>query len=284
MLEAAEYLIRGLLLGVTYGLLACPISMVFVTTGTLDLAIGAYVVLAGATAYFIPGWVGMVLAVVATMAAASVVGGASTVLNRRFQGDHLIVILASFGFAIVLESLVLTVFGKDPFVRQSFANTLQIFGIPVSWQAVVNAFIGALIVGAIYLILYRSALGRAMRVGASNPRGATLAGIPVRRVQFTTFLLSGALAGVAGLMVLHTTGMTFSSGLPLTITSLGAAIIFGLQRPLYGFIGGLVIGVVESMSVGFAPSEIGSLLPLIFIFAVVATSRLSREEVAGGRA
>lgn len=282
-MDVLEYLIRGALLGVTYGLIACPISLVYVTTGSLDLAVGGYAVLAGAIAFTFPGWLGMATGVSAAMLAASAVGGISVVLNRRLGGDRLVVVLASFGFALVLQSLVLTVFGTDPFVLHPYASVLHLIGIRIDPQLLVNAGIGLAVSVAIFLILYKSALGRAMRATSVNPTGASLAGIPVRKVQFATFLLGGALAGLAGILILRTSGLTFASGLPLTISSLGAALLFGLQRPLAAFVGGVAMGVVQSLSAGFAPSQMQSLLPLLFIFVVVAASRFGDSQSVGTR-
>lgn len=283
-MEFAEFLVRGALLGVTYGLIACPIALIYVTSGTVDLAIGAYVVLAAATAFALPGAAGMLAAIGAAMVAAAIVGVLSSLLTRRYKGDRLIVILASFGFAIMVESFVLAVYGKDPFVRHSGAAPVEFLGMLVNRQSLISAAIGLVLAASVYFLLHRTALGRQMRAGADNARGAAIAGIPVQRVQFATFVLAGALAGIAGVMTLHGAGLMFSSAVPLTVTSLGGAIMFGLNRPLHAFLGGIVIGIVESMCAGFAPSHLATLLPLAFIFAVLAAKALRGGEMAGGRA
>ena len=283
-MEFAEFLIRGALLGVTYGLIAYPIALVFITSGTVDLAIGAYVVLAAATAFAIPGIGGVFLAIGAAMVAAATVGILSSLLTRRYKGDRLIVILATFGFSIMVESFVLTIFGKDSFVRPSSAAPVEFLGMLLNRQSLISAAIGLVLAICVYYLLHRTALGRQMRAGADNARGAAIAGIPVQRVQFATFILAGLLSGIAGLMILHGAGLQFSSAVPLTVTSLGGAIMFGLDRPLHAFIGGIVIGIVESLCAGFAPNHLATLLPLAFIFAVLAAKALHGGETAGGRA
>lgn len=284
MPELMEYLVRGVLIGVTYGLLAYPISLLFVATGTVDLAVGSYAVLAGAVAMALPAPYGLVAAVLIAILAASLVGIISTVLNSRRGGDALASVLASFGFAIILESVVLTAFGKDPMVRQQFGTFWNVMGIRVSPQAAVNAVTGLLILGGVFVLLYRTPWGRIMRATAVNPRGATLAGLPVSTVQFSAYVMSGVLAGIAGILILYTSGLDFASGLPLTLKSLGAAILLGLGNPLRGFFGGVAIGIVEALSVGYAPQSVGTLLPYIFIFVVLCTAGASRAKVHGLRA
>ncbi|WP_340107582.1 branched-chain amino acid ABC transporter permease [Pikeienuella sp. HZG-20] len=288
MYEFIEFGLRGVLLGVTYGLLAFPISLLFIATDTVDLAVGGYAVLAGAVAMLFGDSLGPVIAIMAgvmvAVLASSIVGGISLILGRTQKNDPLVLVLASFGFALFIESFVLTGFGQDPFIRQPFMHFWSLWGIRISPQAGVNVAVGLALVGAVYVLLYRTAWGRDMRASANNERGAALAGIPVRRLQFMTFMIAGALAGIAGVLVLYSAGMDFASGLHLTLAGFGAAIVFGLHGPLRGFFGGLAIGVVETISAGYASGGVASLVPLAFIFAVLTLGRVSRDAPAGGRA
>jgi branched-subunit amino acid ABC-type transport system permease component len=288
MHDLIELVVRGILLGVTYGLLAFPISLLFIATETVDLAVGGYAVLAGAVAMFFgiamgPA-AGIVFGLMAAVAASALVGGISLALGRRPRNDPLALVLASFGFSIFLESFVLTFFGKDPFIRQPFSQFWTIFDIRISPQAGINVAVGLVLVLFIYLLLYCTAWGRDMRASANNERAAALAGIPVRMLQFGTFLLAGLLAGVAGILVLYTAGMDFASGMHLTLAGFGAAIVFGLHGPLRGFLGGLAIGIVETISAGYASGGLATLVPLAFIFGVLTLSPTGRQVAAGSRA
>jgi branched-chain amino acid transport system permease protein len=288
MHDLVELAVRGILLGVTYGLLAFPISLLFIATDTVDLAVGGYAVLAGAVAMFFgqiigpPG--GIAVGVLAAITASGLVGGISLALGRRPKNDPLALVLASFGFALFLESFVLTFFGKDPFIRQPFSQSWTILGIRISPQAGINVAVGLALVFFIYLLLYHTAWGRDMRASANNERAAALAGIPVRMLQFGTFLLAGLLAGIAGVLVLYTAGMDFASGMPLTLAGFGAAIVFGLHGPLRGFVGGIAIGVVETISAGYASGGLATLVPLAFIFGVLTLSPTGRQVSTGSRA
>jgi branched-chain amino acid transport system permease protein len=288
MHDLVEFGVRGVLLGVTYGLLAFPISLLFIATDTVDLAVGGYAVLAGATAMFVGVSIGpaggIVVGILAAIVASGLVGGISLALGRRQRNDPLALVLASFGFALFLESFVLTFFGKDPFIRQPFTQLWTIFDIRISPQAGVNAAIGLLLVCIIYLLLYRTSWGRDMRASANSERAALLAGIPVRRVQFCTFLVAGLLAGISGVLVLYTAGMDFGSGMSLTLAGFGAAIVFGLHGPLRGFLGGLAIGTVETISAGYATGGFATLVPLAFIFIVLTLGPMDRQIATGGRA
>jgi branched-subunit amino acid ABC-type transport system permease component len=288
MYELLEFSSRGILLGVTYGLLAFPISLLFIATDTVDLAVGAYAVLAGAVAMFVGGSVnpavGILAGILVGVLASAAIGSISLMLGRRQKGDPLVLGLASFGFAIFLESVVLTLFWKDPFIRQPFTYFWNIGGIRISPQAGVNMLIGLLLIAAVYVLLYRTSWGRDVRASANNERAALLAGIPVRALRFSAFVLAGLLAGIAGVLVLYTSGMDFASGMHLTLAGFGAAIVFGLHGPLRGFFGGLALGIVETISAGYANGGLASLVPLLFIFAVLTLGRSGRQGPAGVRA
>jgi branched-subunit amino acid ABC-type transport system permease component len=278
-----DFVILGIVVGISYGLLALPLSLLFIATGTVDFALGAYAVLAGLVCYMVGGPFGMAAGVLSAVAAASIVGIVSRLLDHKRRTDHLTLVLASFGFAIFLESLVLSTFGEQPYVRHPFSDYWDLFGVRVSPQAGVNLLAALTVLAVTFALLYATPIGRMMRASAVNPRGATLAGIPVHMMRASTFVFAGLLAGVAGVLHLYTSGLSYSSGMHLALSGFGAAIIFGLKSPLRAFLGGIAIGIVESLSNGYLPSHAATLVPLLFIFTVLIVQGTSRT-LSGGRA
>lgn len=284
LFELSEFLLGEMLLGAIYGLLAFPVSLLFATTDSVDLAVGAYAVLAAAVVMFVAGPWGIILGLLGAVVASLIVGLLSQRINRRTNKDPLIVVLATFGLATILESLVLTVFGKDPMVRQAFDTFWSMGGIRISPQALINVTVALVLLALLYLSLYRSTWGRDMRACAADPRAAVLAGIAVRRIALLSYIVGGLLAGIAGILILYTTGTTYSAGLNLTISGFGAAVLFGLHSPLRGFVGGVVIGMVQAVSAGYLPSGWASAIPMVFILLVLASGKVNVAGIAGGRA
>lgn len=283
MIELAEYLVRGALLGVAYGLLAFPVSLLFITAGSVDVALGGYAVLSAAVMYTVGGPAGAVLGIGAAMLASFGVGLVSLRLNKPGSVDHVTAVLATFGLSILLESFVLTVFGADPMVRQLFESFWNLGGLRLSPQSIINVVICGAILLALYFVLQRTPLGRAMRASAINPRGAVLNGIPVRQLWLSAYGLGGLLAGVAGLLILYTTGLSYSSALTLSIWGFGAAIIFGLRTPLRGFAGGVVIGIIQALCSGYLVGSWATAVPLLFILVVLSLGRMNQIATSGGR-
>lgn len=285
-IELIEFLLRGILLGAVYGMLAFPVSLLYVTTDSVDLSVGAYAVLAAAVSMSVGGATGIALALGASVAASLLVGLLSARIHGRrgVRSDPLVIVLATFGFAVILESFVLTVFGKDPMVRQAFDQSWIFGGIHISPQGVVNVLIALMLVLLLYLWLYRSAWGRDMRACAASSLAAVLAGIPVSRIALMTYVMGGLLAGIAGVLILYTTGVSYSAGMNLTISGFGAAALFGLHSPLRGFLGGIVIGMVQSLSAGYLSSGWSGAMPMLVTLLVLITGRANVAGIAGGRA
>lgn len=283
MFEFIEYLTRGALIGVTYGLLAFPVSLLFATTGSVDVALGAYAVLAAAVMYSIGGPLGLVAAIGTAVLASTIVGVISMRLNRPGHIDHVIAVLGTFGLATFIESFILTVFGANPMIRQPFSTFWDIGGIRISPQIGINLVVCLAILSALLIVLQKTPYGRAMRASAANPVGAALNGIPVKQIWFSTYVLGGLLAGIAGVLILFTTGADYSTAFTLTIWGFGSAIIFGMHGALRGFAGGLVIGIVQALSAGYLPSGWATAMPFIFIFVILSMGRMNQIAATGGR-
>lgn len=283
MFQFTEYVVRGLLSGAVYGLLALPMSLLFLTTGTIDFAVGAYALIAAAIAVTVGGTLGLAAGMGAALLAAALMATIFVLLKRRGNEDSITVALASFGLAVAIGSLVLWTWGTQAFVLQSFSTFWDLAGIRISPQGIINLGIALAMVGGLYAVLYRTDLGRMMRAAAVNPRGAELAGIPVTRVQCGAFLAGGAVAGLAGLLIVFSSGLDYTIPLPLTLAGFGAAIILGIRSPLRGFAGGAAMGVVEAVSAGYASSIIATLIPSVFVLAVLSLQFIFQQRFTGDR-
>jgi branched-chain amino acid transport system permease protein len=277
-----EYIIRGLLNGAVYGILALPMSLLFATAGTVDFAIGAYALIAAAVATSVAGPLGLAAGLLSALAASAVMA-AIFVLLKRNDEEHLRVALASFGLSIAIASIVLLVWGTQPFVRPTFSTMLEVVGLRINPQGLINVAISLGLVGLIYYLLRYTSLGRMMRAAAANPLGAELAAIPVLGVQCATILAGGLLGGLAGLLILHSAGLDFTASLSLTFIGFAAAIIFGIHSPVRSLLGGLAMGVVEALSAGFTSGMVTSMIPPAFMLIVLMTGQLGSNRFAGDR-
>jgi branched-chain amino acid transport system permease protein len=277
-----EYIIRGLLNGAVYGILALPMSLLFATAGTVDFAIGAYALIAAATATSVPGLLGLLAGASCALAASAVMATIFALLKR--SGEEAIrIALASFGLSVAIASIVLLIWGTQPFVRSTFGAMLEVGGLRINPQGLINVAISVGLVGLTYHFLLNTSLGRMMRAAAANPAGAELAAIPVLGVQCGTILIGGLLGGLAGLLILYSAGLDFTASLSLTFIGFAAAIIFGIRSPVRSLLGGLAMGVVEALSAGYTSGMMTSMIPSLFVLAALMTGLLGSSRFAGDR-
>lgn len=277
-----EYIVRGLLNGAVYALLALPMSLLFATAATVDFAIGAYALLAAAVATSIAGPLGLVAGMLAALGA-SIVMAAIFAWLKRSEEESIRIALASFGLSVAIASIVLMVWGTQPFVRPTFTSFLQIGGLRINPQGLINVAISVALMALLYYLLRWTSLGRMMRAAAANPSGAELSGIPVLGVQGATILAGGLLGGIAGLLILHSSGMDFTASLSLTFIGFAAAIIFGIQSPVRSLLGGLAMGVVEALSSGYTSGMVTSMVPSLFMLLVLMSGQLGASRFSGDR-
>lgn len=277
-----EYIFRGLLSGSVYALLALPMTLFFTTAATVDFAIGAYALIAAAVATAIPGPLGIVAGLAAALAASGVMA-VVYVLLKRTSKEGIRVALASFGLSLALSSIVLIVWGTKPFARQTFTTVFEFGSLRVNPQGLINVAVAVGLVGLTWLVIQRTQLGRMMRAAAVNAPGAELAAIPVIGVQCGSLLAGGLLGGIAGLLILHSSGMDFTASLGLTFIGFAAAIIFGIQSPVRCLAGGLAIGVIEALSAGYTTGMVTSMVPSLFMLIVLLSGQLGASRYSGDR-
>jgi branched-chain amino acid transport system permease protein len=214
---------------------------------------------------------------------ASLVMAAIFAWLKRSEEESIRVALASFGLSVAIASIVLMVWGTQPFVRPTFTTFFQIGGLRINPQGLINVAISVTLMGLLYYLLRFTNLGRMMRAAAANPGGAELSGIPVLGVQGATILVGGLLGGIAGLLILHSSGMDFTASLSLTFIGFAAAIIFGIQSPVRSLLGGLAMGVVEALSSGYTSGMVTAMVPSLFMLLVLMSGQLGASRFSGDR-
>jgi branched-chain amino acid transport system permease protein len=175
----------------------------------------------------------------------------------RRHGSAITLVIASFGASLALRNLIAFGFGLQP---RYFSRDLQMAiavlpGVRVTPDQIFVMGLTAVLVVALHLFLTRTTLGRAMRATAENPALAMLIGIDVRAVVRWTWLVGAALAAVAGVFLGLTVQIRPAMGFDLLLPLFAAAILGGIGNPYGAVLGGLLIGLAESLSVPWVGSE-----------------------------
>lgn len=256
MTQFIELLINGLSLGFVYALLALGFVIIFKSTRVINFAHGSIVLLGAFTIARLQKSLGFVPAV---LVGAAIAGVAAALLYflilRRVKGRAAdTVTIATIGLDIVLATELARQIGQDVLnIGDPWKDGIVHFGnfsVPEArmWAAIV----ALLLLGGFAAAFKFSSWGIAMRAAAEDGEAAALMGIRLPRVATGAWMIAGALAAVGGvfLTTFPTPGVDRGTGLA-ALSAFPAAILGGLDSVVGAVVGGLIIGVVVSMTAGY---------------------------------
>ena len=275
MTEFAQTLILGLLIGGVYALLASGLTLIFGVMRVINIAHGAFLILAAFITYSI--WTSVdldpLLTILITTPAMFAFGWLLYLATvRRIRGAHLSSsVLLTFAIALVLEGVMGLVWGNTSHsVRPAYFNESYSLGELFLPKAQVYGFaVAAIVLGALYVILTRTWLGRAIRASAVNPQGAALVGVNVGGVAALTFAVGVAAAGAGGSIVAVLYPFLPGSHYQWIARLLSIVVLGGLGSLPGAAVGALLLGVAEAMTVTYISPSWATAVPYVVIFVVL---------------
>jgi branched-chain amino acid transport system permease protein len=255
---SSQALVIGVITGAGYGLVALGLVLVYKSSGGFNFAQGEFGAVAIYALHRVPDKLGLPLVPAMVVAlAASVAMALATerlVIRRLFDAPRVTLLVATAGVALLAISLELWLGEARPrFIQPALGrlNRLSVFDVAVSDQRML--VLAALVILAVALALFfsRTNLGLAILGVSQEPVATELMGISVRRLSSFIWALTGLLAGIAGILTAPVAG-SFAPGF-LTTTALipgfTGAVLGGMKSLPGAFVGGVVVGVAQSLAV-----------------------------------
>ena len=265
-------ILNGLTTGAVYALIALGLTLIYGVLHIINFAHGALLMLALYGVYFLNQSLGIdPYAALPLMVPAMFVLGYGLqrfVINRASHGKEENILLVTLGLAIIMENLALFLWRSDTRTIETgyTFSTLNIFGAMISVPKVV-AFAGALAVCALLLLLLaKTDLGRAIRAIAKERQGAKLVGIDVEHVFAMSFGIGLACLGAAACFLLPAYYVSPQVGNGFILIAFTIVVLGGMGSFVGALVGGLIIGVVESVGGLWLGESLGQIgIFLIFI-------------------
>lgn len=250
----AQILLNGVLLGGLYGLMALGMALVWGVLNIVNLSHGALIMLGGYVVYYLftLGGIDPFLALPIAMAVMFAAGYALQwgLLNLVVRSKMLNTLLITFGLDVVLTFTAQLLFSADfrtinpPYAGANF----PVFGLTVPTVRLAAFAVAIGLAAALWVLLNRMPLGRAIRATAQNLVAARLYGVNPRVLYAVTFGIGAALAGAAGGLYGMISNLTPYIGASLTAKSFVIAIIGGLNNPFNVILGGIFVGIAEALT------------------------------------
>lgn len=250
----AQILLNGVLLGGLYGLMALGMALVWGVLNIVNLSHGALIMLGGYATYYLFTLAGIDPFLALPIAMAVMFGAGFALqwglLNLVVRSKMLNTLLITFGLDVVLTFTAQLLFSADfrtinpPYAGANF----PIFGLTVPTVRLAAFAVALILATAVWVLLNKLPLGRAIRATAQNLTAARLYGVNPRLLYAVTFGIGAALAGAAGGLYGMISNLTPYIGASLTAKSFVIAIIGGLNNPFYVILGGIFVGCAEALT------------------------------------
>ncbi|HZR68644.1 MAG TPA: branched-chain amino acid ABC transporter permease [Burkholderiales bacterium] len=271
-----QQLINGVTLGSVYALVALGYTMVYGIIGLINFAHGELVMVGALTALSViaallrlglglPPAAMMLIALLAALPVCMLLAYAMERVAYRplRRAPRLAPLITAIGVSIVLQNVAMLVWGRSYF---SFPPILSVTNYDVAGATITDlqiliVLLSAALMAGLLLIVHRTRLGLAMRATAENLGVAALMGVDANRIIVAAFLLGSALAAVAGLMVSAYYGIAhYYMGFLLGLKAFTAAVLGGIGNIGGAMLGGLLLGVIESLGAGYIGDLTGGFL------------------------
>lgn len=279
-----QFVLDSLSVGITYAVLALGLTLVFSVMNLVNFAYGLLLVWT-AYCFFVfsnrnwPFWLSILAAIGSAVLLSLLMG---YVAFRPFIGAPPITLLiTSLGVLLVGQYIAILIFGERPAilqVPQYMSSNLNVGGLRIGVLQIVAIGCGAVVVGGFYGLLYRTPFGMHLRASAEQPETARLMAIKPDRILMAAFAVSGAIAGIAGLIWFMKAGAVMPrSDLDPTLKAFISLVLGGLGRISGSILGGLALGVIEVGLATFLPDGIQVYAPTI-VFVIVILILIARPQ------
>lgn len=282
MVNAANLAVNVLLLGALYSLVAIGFTLIFGVGGVLNLAHGASITIGAYSAYYVTEagfsiWIG---AVAAFVLPALFSYGIYRGMIRRVAGHPITVLILSLVVALVVEQVFLIIAGTQPLAVSALVEgRTAIAGRGVQNNRITAFVLSWLVIGGLFYFVTRTKQGKAILATSMSHKGAALVGIEADDVYGYTWLIAGALAGIAGLFLASFLTANPLMGRNPLLLAFAIVVVGGLGSIRGSVLGAYLIALLDQVTVSVISTRLSGVAALVVLVVVL----LVRPEGLYGR-
>jgi branched-chain amino acid transport system permease protein len=285
MIELLQQVLNGLAIGSVYTLVALGLTVVFGILGIAHFAHGSLAMFGGYLTFVFSTTLGMPF--FAAIALAMPVGAIMGMLIERLayrpvrDAPHINAFIIALGLTMMLEGGNLLMFGADQVIIQTpYQQVFEFEGLFVSQLRLVVFITSVSLVALVTVLLLKTKTGKSVRAVAQNRHAAVLMGVNVNFVSSVVFAISSALGVAAGALIGALLALAPGVGESFAVKGFAVLILGGLGSLPGAILGGLVLGVSESLAAGFLSSaykDVISFLVMILVLLVMPQGLLGKK-------
>lgn len=286
-MELFQQLINGLALGSVYALLALGYTMVYGIIQLINFAhgeiymIGAFAGFYSSSKLNLPLLPTLLIAMSASALAGIIIEKIAYKPLRN--SPRITLLITAIGVSLFLQNTMRLLVGSNPkpFPELINAGAINIGSLQIQWKTILMFIVSALLVIILQFIVYKTKIGKAMRASSQDIEAASLMGINVNNTISLTFAIGSALAGIAGVLVaISYPSITPYMGVMPGLKAFVAAVLGGIGSIPGALIGGLAVGVLETLSKAYISTNFSDAIVfgiLIVILLIKPSGLLGRQ-------
>jgi branched-chain amino acid transport system permease protein len=272
MAEILSFIIQSTIRSGLYALVAIGFTLIFGVGGVLNLAHGASIVIGAYAAYVarVAG-LGVGSSVLASLLVPALFGALLYLtIIKRFEHEPIMVMILTLVTSVAIEQVILNTFGAQPVsIPQLMAGNFSLAGTNVQYNLLAVFVLSWAIIIGLFAFINSTKWGKAILATSMSAKGASLVGIKSDRINLVTWIIAGALAGIAGMALGSQLGGSFALGRSPLVLSFSIVVVGGIGSIRGSVIGAYFIGFLEVFVVEFVSNDLTGIAPLIVLVLVL---------------
>jgi branched-chain amino acid transport system permease protein len=276
MAEWFQYLVTGITMGSIYALIALGFVTIYRSSRIVNMAQGSFVMFGSLFAFDLfmlvglPYWLAAIVGTILVVILAVLMW--QIVLKPVLKISLVTMILSTVALSLLFENLALVRWGGYPKTLPAFSGDkgFHAGGVFINVQSLYIIGITIVVLVALYFLNNRTTLGKRMTATATNPMAASLSGVNVARMITISFIISAAIGAIGGVAInSYVGGISYASGGIYGMMGFIAAVLGGWGSSTGAVLGGLVLGIAQSLSTGIVPAGYKNVVAFIILLIVL---------------